>query len=93
LTDKTAKLVQALVDKWAPPLKAKEFIKEVGELIIVAVNECTTFMLTGEGTPAPDPRQPPVFLRATCRGSFALNSACGHCERCDWELKKMGLRG
>jgi hypothetical protein len=28
----------------------------------------------------------PVFLRPTCRGCFALRSACGHCERCDWEL-------
>lgn len=29
--------------------------------------------------------QMPAFQRATCRGCFALNSACGNCERCDWE--------
>jgi|GEM_PF-2323706 len=31
----------------------------------------------------------PKYTRGVCRGSFALNSACGHCERCDWELKQM----
>lgn len=27
----------------------------------------------------------PRFLRATCRGCFALGTACGNCERCTWE--------
>lgn len=27
----------------------------------------------------------PAFKKATCRGCFALNSACRNCERCDWE--------
>lgn len=40
---------------------------------------------------AADRRQPPVFKRATCRGSYALGSACGHCERCDWERGQRGM--
>jgi hypothetical protein len=31
--------------------------------------------------------QYPLFQEATCRGSFALGTACGHCERCRWELE------
>jgi hypothetical protein len=31
--------------------------------------------------------KPPIFKGAICRGCFALNSACGHCEQCDWEMK------
>lgn len=27
----------------------------------------------------------PKFAAATCRGSIAFGSACGHCERCEWE--------
>lgn len=26
-----------------------------------------------------------TFKRPTCKGSFVLASACGNCERCDWE--------
>jgi hypothetical protein len=29
--------------------------------------------------------QMPKFERATCRGSYMLGTACGHCERCKWE--------
>jgi hypothetical protein len=29
--------------------------------------------------------QLPRWKGATCRGSCALGSACGHCERCRWE--------
>lgn len=31
--------------------------------------------------------QLPTWKRATCRGSFGFGSACGHCERCEWEIK------
>jgi hypothetical protein len=27
----------------------------------------------------------PKWKGATCKGCFAFGSACGHCERCDWE--------
>lgn len=27
----------------------------------------------------------PEFKGATCKGSYALRSACGQCERCEWE--------
>lgn len=36
--------------------------------------------------------EPPIFTRPTCRGSFALGSACGHCERCDWERAQWPLK-
>ena len=34
--------------------------------------------------------QLPKFLHATCKGSFALGSECGNCERCDWERSHPG---
>lgn len=32
-------------------------------------------------------KHPPFesFNKPYCRGSYALGSACGHCEKCDWE--------
>jgi hypothetical protein len=37
--------------------------------------------------------KPPIFLRPTCRGCFAFHSACGHCERCDWERTRGPVLG
>ncbi len=31
------------------------------------------------------PDRLPTWQRATCKGSYALGSACGQCERCAWE--------
>lgn len=26
-----------------------------------------------------------TFTKPTCRGSYVLGTACGHCEKCEWE--------
>lgn len=41
--------------------------------------------LKGQAVPKPPKPEPPEFKAPVCRGSFALGSHCGHCERCDWE--------
>lgn len=38
----------------------------------------TTLDQTGRPTP-------PTFTKPTCRGCYALGTACGHCEKCAWE--------
>jgi hypothetical protein len=39
-------------------------------------------------------RRPPyeTFVSATCRGCYALGTACGHCEACTWELNQIRER-
>lgn len=32
--------------------------------------------------PTPTTQVPSLYLRPVCRGSYALGTACGHCERC-----------
>jgi hypothetical protein len=38
-------------------------------------------------------RQMPAFKGPICRGSYVLNSACGRCERCEWERAQMRPAG
>jgi hypothetical protein len=39
------------------------------------------------------PETLPLFVEPTCRGCFLFKSACGHCERCAWELARPGGLG
>lgn len=34
--------------------------------------------------------EPPweTFKNPTCRGCYALGTACGHCEKCEWEQQQ-----
>ena len=32
-----------------------------------------------------------TFKKPTCRGCYALGTACGKCEKCEWERKQIGL--
>lgn len=34
---------------------------------------------------------PPIFSKPTCRGSYVLGTACGNCERCEWERITTGI--
>ena len=34
-----------------------------------------------------EPEALPVWKGATCRGSWILGTACGKCERCEWETE------
>ena len=32
-----------------------------------------------------------TFKKPTCKGCYALNSACGHCEKCAWEQSRLNV--
>lgn len=36
-------------------------------------------------------KRPPfeTFKRPTCRGCYALGTACGQCDKCEWELAQI----
>lgn len=46
------------------------------------------------GESAPVKIQPPwdTFKKATCRGAYYLGTACGTCEKCQWELSLLSTQ-